>query len=172
MNPFYSLSFSKDCMKQQTRAMFDTNTYEFLYEKEPLSIIKLIKSGFLIVYGCKVIRDELREIPPTVKVDGKNYRNMLLSLYDDFTKNHSYPVEGLAETLAEEYWKEYHGCISKRKMLPDFKIVAVATIHRLDIIVSGDNKTMKAKNAMKAYETANKRNGLETPKFVSIEELC
>ncbi len=158
-------------MKEPLRAMLDTNTYEVLYKKDPLPVARLVKSGRLIVYGCKAIRDELREIPTTVRVGGKSYRNMLLSLYDEFTENHSCPLESLAETLAEEYWQAYKGGVAKRKMMPDFLIVAIATIHRLDIIVSGDEKTMKSGPALRAYKQVNEKKSLETPKFISLEQL-
>ena len=158
-------------MNEPLRAMLDTNVYEILYKKDPQPVIKLIKSGCLIVYGCKVIRRELREIPPTLRIDGKSYRSTLLSLYDQFTKNHSYPVESLSETLAAEYWKAYNGGVAKRKMMPDFLIVAIATIHRLDIIVSEDERTMKSRQAMKAYVQVNQQKELQTPKFIKISEL-
>ncbi|MFH1696598.1 MAG: hypothetical protein ABH854_01675 [Candidatus Diapherotrites archaeon] len=154
------------------RAMLDTNTYEVLFSMDPLPIARLVRAGRLIVYGCKAIRDELRGIPPSVKVGGRSYRNMLLSLYDEFTRNHSYPVESLAETLAEEYGQAYKGGVSKRKMMPDFLIVAIATIHRLDIIVSEDEKTMKSGPAMRAYAQVNKRKSLETPRFIKVRELA
>ncbi|MDD5163098.1 MAG: hypothetical protein PHD95_02705 [Candidatus ainarchaeum sp.] len=171
MTFFYYFSSSENSMKKPTRTMLDTNTYEILYKKEFSKILHKIESGELIVYGCGVIRNELREIPKSVTVDGKNYRGLLLSIYDQLTKDHTYPVESLAETLAEEYWKSYSGGVAKRKIFPDFLIVAVATLHRLDIVVSEDDKTMKSKLAMQAYEKVNAKNCLETPKFISIEEL-
>ncbi|MFA4855990.1 MAG: hypothetical protein WC634_05405 [archaeon] len=171
MTLFYYLSSPENNMKQPTRAMLDTNTYEVLYQSEFSRILRLIESDKLIVYGCRVIRDELREIPKNVKVDGKSYKGLLLSIYDKLTKDHSYSVESVAEALAEDYWKSYKGGVPKRKMLPDFLIVAVATLHRLDIIVSEDDRTMKSKPARQAYEKVNDKNSLETPKFISIEKL-
>jgi hypothetical protein len=76
--------------------------------------------------------------------------------------------------LAEEYWKDYKsnkGGTSKRKIFPDFLIVAVATIHWLDIVVSEDNKTMKSRIALKAYNKINKEKKFNTPKFISLNEL-
>lgn len=171
MTFFYYFSSLENNMKTPTRAMLDTNTYEILYKKEFSKILRSIESGELIVYGCGIIRNELREIPKNVIVDGKNYRGLLLSIYDQLTKDHTYPAESLAEALAEDYWKAYSGGVAKRKILPDFLIVAVATLHRLDIIVSEDDKTMKSKLAMHAYEKVNAKNCFETPKFISIEKL-
>ncbi|MFH1225274.1 MAG: hypothetical protein V1676_05730 [Candidatus Diapherotrites archaeon] len=126
----------------------------------------------MLFTDAKTIRDELREIPKTIAVEGHNYRQTLISIYDRITKNHSYPVESLAETLAEEYWRAYRGGTAKRKMMPDFIIVAIATIHRLDIIVSEDERTMKSRKALQAYKEVNRQKDLETPKFIKIEELA
>ena len=151
--------------------MFDTNIYQSLYDAHQEKILKLVQSGKLVVYGCKTIRDELRDIPKHVKYDGKGLRNLLLQIYDGLVKNHSYPVGKPIETLAEEYWSDYQGGVSKRKIFPDFLIVATATIHKLDIIVSHDDKTMKSKVAIKAYKKTNERNGFETPDFIPLEKL-
>ena len=158
-------------MKFPLRAMFDTNVYEVLYREDLSRLFELIKSRKLLVYGCKVIRDELREIPKSARVNGKSYRGLLLSIYDDLTKNHVYPVESVVEVLAGEYWRAYKGGVPKRKLWPDFLIVAVASIHGLDIIVSEDNRTMKSMPAARAYGKANKKNGLETPRFISLKEV-
>jgi len=169
--PFIIFLLQKDSMKEPLRAMLDTNTYEILYRKNLPQILNLIESNYLIVYGCKTIRDELREIPKNLSVEGRSYRQILLAIYDKITKNHSYPVESLAETLAEEYWKAYKGGVAKRKIMPDFLIVAIATIHRLDIIVSEDEKTMKSGPALRAYKQVNTQKELQTPRFIKIEEL-
>ena len=158
-------------MKEPLRALLDTNTYEILYKKQFANLVKLIESNLVIIYGCKIVRDELREIPKSVKVDGKSYRSVLLSLYDEFTKNHSFPVEDLVGDLAEKYWGFYKGGTSKRKIFPDFLIVAVATLHRLDIVVSADDKTMKSNPAKKAYDKVNLKNGFKTPRFITLEKL-
>lgn len=158
-------------MAQPLRTIFDTNTFEFLYRENIDEILKLVESGKILVYGCKLIRDELRDIPKHLKVDNKNYRITLLSIYDDLTKERSYPIETIAEALAEEYWKAYSGGTPKRNIIPDFKIVALATIHNLDIIVSEDDRTMKSENSLKVYKEVNERNGFETPKFYSIKRL-
>lgn len=172
MSTFYYFSSSKDSMKEQLRAMLDTNTYEILYKKDLQQILNLIESNCLIVYGCKVIRNELRNIPKTLSIEGKSYRQIMLAIYDKLTKNHDYPVESLAETLAHEYWKAYKGGVPKRKIFPDFLIVAISTIHRLDIIVSEDEKTMKSRPAINAYTQVNSQKELQTPRFIKIEELA
>jgi len=172
MPAFYSfLSNILFMQRPQIRAILDTNVYEYLYKYDLARIDRLIEKGELVVYGCKVIRDELREIPREFKADGKSYRNILLGIYDTIIGEHSFPVEKIIEVLAEEYWVEYAGGVAKRKLFPDFLIVATATIHNLDIIVSQDDRTMKSNPARKAYEKANQRNGFETPRFISLKEL-
>lgn len=50
-------------------------------------------------------------------------------------------------------------------------IVAVSTIHRLDIVISQDESSMKSNNALKAYYFVNKKNSFDTPKFIRLEQL-
>jgi len=158
-------------MPKQFRAMFDTNVYAVLYKSHLGKISGLVQAGSLVVYGCTVIRKELREILKGIMVGGKNYRSALLKVYDELVEKHDVPVAGLSEELARQYLKEYAGGSQRRKIYPDFLIVATAAIHALDLVVSGDEKTMKSGPARAAYEKVNKRNGLKTPNFVKLEEL-
>lgn len=158
-------------MPRQLRAMIDTNVYALLHSRGLAIVSQLVESGKLVVYGCKAIRNELRDIPPTVRVDGKSYRNLLLGLYDKLAGKHDVPMAELAEELAKQYMKEYSGGSPERKIYPDFLIVATATMHSLDVIVSEDEKTMKSKQAKIAYYKVNQRNGLTTPEFIELEKL-
>lgn len=158
-------------MNEKLKVIIDTNVYESLHKKYLPDVVKLVESGKIIVYGCKIIRDELRDIPKTTKYEGKSYRNLLLSIYDFLVKDHSYDVVKVVEVLAEEYWKEYNGGVPKRKIFPDFVIVAVASLYKLNIIISEDEHSMKSKIALKAYFAVNKRNGLDNPTFSSINDL-
>ncbi len=152
------------------RAILDTNIYEALYRKDLWRVSSLIESHRLIVYGCKIVRDELRDIPKSLMVDGRNYRNLLLSVYDTVAKR-TLPVENLSEALAEEYWLAYEGGVPKRKMVPDFLIVAIATIHNVDIVVSEDERTLKSGPARRAYEQVNQKKKLKTPGIITLEKL-
>jgi len=151
--------------------MFDTNTYQILLEKELQAVIHLVESGSLIVYGCSVIRDELRNIPKSTRFGGKSFRSTMLSIYDSLVKKHSMPVDKVAETPAKEYLAEYEGGMSKSKLCNDFLIVAAATLKCLDIVVSEDNKTLRSRQSLLAYNKVNHRNGLATPRLLSLEEL-
>ncbi len=151
--------------------MLDTNVYEFLHLQYLDSVRKLINEQKIVVYGCKVIRKELREISPKARLDGRSFRNLLLSIYDELTEGHDYQLESVAENLAEQYWNEYDGGIAKRKLMNDFLIVAISSVHNLDIIVSEDAHSMKSGQAIRAYLKVNNENGFRTPAFYSVKEL-
>ncbi len=125
----------------------------------------------IVVYGCRVVRKELRDIPRSAKLKGKSLRNILLGIYDELTHDHDYQADSIAENIAEEYWKEYEGGIGKRKLIDDFKIVAISSMHNLDIIVSEDDKSMKSGHAIRAYLKVNNLNGFRTPAFYSLKKL-
>lgn len=158
-------------MKPQVRAMIDTNVYELLYKNPVEKIFELVETGKLVVYGCRVVRKELRDISPKIMVNNKNYRTALLRVYDEMAAKHDVPVSELSEVLANQYIKEYKGGVARYKIHSDFLIVATATIHKLDIIISHDERTMKSGSAKKAYDTVNNKNGLTTPNFIRLEEL-
>src|SRR3990167_5370172 len=113
---------------KQVRAMLDTNVYELLLEEENLDKIEnLILKDELIVYGCSVVRKELRETPPNLKYAGKSLKMQLLLTYDKLVGDkRSYPVGSEIEAMAREYLNAYRGGIPSRKIFPDFKIVATA----------------------------------------------
>ena len=175
MNPmpaFYSfLSNILFMQSQQIRAMIDTSVYEFLYLKHLDSLNKMVDDGKIIAYGCKVVRQELRGISPKVKYKGKSFRKMLLSIYDELTEKHDYPLENIVESLAEQYWQEYDGGIPKRKLMNDFRIVAISSVHNLDVVISEDNNSMKSGPAIRSYLKVNNANRFRTPAFYSIEEV-
>ncbi|HZX20447.1 MAG TPA: hypothetical protein VFF13_05525 [archaeon] len=158
-------------MTKYLRAMLDTNVYALLYKSGLEKISEMVESGKLVVYGCGVIRKELRAIPPAIKEDGKSYRNSLLGVYDKLAGKHDVPVAELSHELAKQYIKEYTGGTSRYKIYADFLIVATATIHGLDLIVTEDEKTMKSRLARAAYNKVNEKNGLTTSVFVELEKL-
>ncbi|MDO8537428.1 MAG: hypothetical protein Q7S21_00925 [archaeon] len=158
-------------MDEKLRVLFDTNIYELLYDEYLPKVKELIATQNITLYGCKVIRDELRDIPKTAMREKRNFRNLLLSIYDNLIGEHNYPVVGFVEKLAESYLNVYYGGIPKRKIFPDFLIVAIASIHNLDIVVSNDENSMKSILALKAYERVNNQSKLRTPKFISLNKF-
>ncbi len=80
-------------------------------------------------------------------------------------------MENVVENLAGQYWQEYAGGMPKRKLMNDFLIVAISSVHNLDIIASEDNNSMKSGHAIRAYLKVNNENGFRTPSFYSLKEL-
>ncbi len=149
------------------RAMFDTNIYELLLDEANANKVRnLVHANSLIVYGCKLIRDELRDTPTYKRIGGENLRIVLLQTYDSLVQARSYPIGIEIEALAKEYLNAYRGGVSRSKILPDFTIIAAATIHRLDIVVSEDDRTMKSGPAKSVYEKINKEKIFQTQRFL------
>ena len=159
------------------RILFDTSVYGKLIEDLEIveKIGKLIPNKF-VVYGAKIIREELRETPKKLKIEAGNKRILLLHIYDSFVKkeHHDLGYNKLIETLTEDYFKEYkkqQGSLSKRSMKNDLIIIAIATIYQLDIIISNDKKSMLSNSAINAYEKINKEYGLKNPIFKTYKEF-
>ena len=159
------------------RILFDTSVYGKLIEDLEVveKIGKLIPKEF-VVYGTKIIREELRETPKKLKAEDRNKRILLLHIYDSFVKkdHHDLEYNKLIETLAEDYFKEYKkqkGALSEKSMNNDLIIIATATIYQLDIIISNDEKSMLSQSAIKAYDKINKEYGLKNPVFKTYEKF-
>ena len=154
------------------RVLLDTNVYGVLAESaSPELLEKIGSSERIIVYGFSVVRKELRETPKNLRLTGKSFRGALLNYYDSLAGKHDLPLTRLIEVLAQEYFSSYSDGISKRKLANDFLIVACASIHGLDVLVSNDEHSMFSRNALAAFEKINSENGLRTPKFYSLEQL-
>jgi len=159
-------------MKRSLRVIFDTNVYGFFFEGEDHSFLPLaLKTDKVIFFGFEVVRKELRATSKKVKHGKRNYRGLLLSVYDELVGSHYYRLSHVIEALAKEYSKEYAGGISKKELWKDFLIVACASIHGLDLIVSEDNHSMVSQPAIRAYKKVNGKNDLREPVFYSIKEF-
>ncbi|MBI5553743.1 MAG: hypothetical protein HY917_03300 [Candidatus Diapherotrites archaeon] len=154
------------------RLILDTNIYGLIVEKDTELLVKAQTTSKVTICGFEVIRTELRDTPKQLRHKNRNLRNVLLSGYDNIVKKHSYRLSPLIEDLAGEYWKEYKGGISKKKMWNDFLIVACSSIHRLDIIVSEDNHSMISEPALAAYRRVNGKNELKEPAFHSLDQFA
>lgn len=158
--------------KVPLRVLLDTNVYGVLAEgASPELLEKIGSSEKIAVYGFSAVRKELRDTPKGYRVGSKSLRNLLLNYYDSLVKKHSLPLTRLIEVLSQEYLSNYKGGTSKKKLKADFLIVACASIHGLDVLVSNDERTMFSKKAVEAYQKTNEENGLRTPKFYSVEQL-
>lgn len=156
------------------RVILDTNIYGLIVEMGNLEELReLIRKSDVIIYGNKVIREELRTTPKGI-IDGINLRSDLLKLYNEITKNRELGFNKKAIEAAENYYKTYRqigGITSRKKMQNDFLIVASASMHDLDIVVSEDNATMRNELALRAYSIVNSVLKLRTPRFIGYEEF-
>ena len=155
------------------RLLLDTNIYgEMIFDADFLMLKEGLRNEF-VVHGFRVVRDELRNIPKSSKIQGKNMRIALLHVYDEIVKKEYLPTEEM-ERLSNEYYQVYHqlGSIhSYEKIHNDFLIVACATLNQIDLVVSEDNKTLLVENALRAYDLVNKQKNMKTPNFKGYLEL-
>ncbi|MBS3115375.1 hypothetical protein J4482_01965 [Candidatus Woesearchaeota archaeon] len=158
------------------RVIFDTNIYGLLLEEKDASDIerKITQDKDFIVYGYGPIRKELRDIPKITKLS-RRARKLLLEMYDRITGNHF--LENLLKItiLAKKYYNHYRNLGGiynwNTSISVDFMIVACASFNGLDIVYSGDDRTMLAKNAIKSYNHINIKENLRTPGFLGYEDL-
>ena len=121
----------------------------------------------MVIYGNRFIRKELR------RSNIKSLRLSLLSLYDEIAKK-EYEITDEMEEIANSYYetyREFGGSKSKDSIINDFIIVACATLHNLDLVVSEDEKSMLTENAIRAYNLVNSIIRKRTPEFVGYERF-
>ena len=161
------------------RVLPDTNFYELMLKYLEIEKIRKIKeSGVIVFYGADIIRKELRATPKTKKEIVRNellkLRNALLLIYDLLIAKHQYTIDSKINQLSDNYYIAYKtlkGKATKEEIINDFKIVACASIHEINILVSNDNKTMLSAESKKAYNSVNSLNKLRTPNFIGFEEF-
>lgn len=155
--------------------ILDTNIYgKIIIDKNSLELIdKIVKSG-LVVHNFELIREELRKTSKTKKIKRAKTRTTLLNAYDAITTNKRISENKKMAVLADRYFREYRklgGGVSRKNIISDFKIVACASVKGFDIIVSDDDRTMKSKNSMSAYNIINLQNKLRSPNFLSYNQM-
>ncbi len=158
------------------RVILDTNVYGELALEPALEKLRahIINSGSFVFYGVDLIRKELRETPKAEKFGSRNLRIILLSMYDDVTKEHVLSITPEVVELAENFHKAYEGfggLKSKSEINADFLIVSAAVLHGLDIVVSNDEKTMFAENALKAYRLIADVKKAKLPNFIVYDKF-
>lgn len=158
------------------RVIFDTNIYGFLIKEKDAKEIeqKIIDDEEFLVYGYKLIRKEIRDIPKVTKLSKKT-RMLLLNLYDKITGDHflehSIKITGLAKKYYD-YYRKLGGIYGWDTTIRiDLMIVSCASFHGLDVVYSGDNKTLLGKYALKAYKHINLRENYRTPEFLKYGAL-
>ena len=156
------------------RVILDTNIYGRIVETEDFeSLRELIRKSGLLIYGNKIVREELRRTPEGL-IDGINLRADLLRLYSEITKNREIGFNQKVAETAESYYltyKQIGGMTAQNKMRNDFLIVASASVNNLDIVVSEDNATMRNEIALRAYYIINLALKLRMPRFIGYEEF-
>ncbi len=159
-------------MQEKLRLLLDTNIYGKIFEQEDEDLIpQIVESNKILIYGFTLIRKELRNIPSKIKHKGRSYRGKLLDAYDQITGEHEYDLTPGIIKLAQSYAKNLGNENEKEKFWKDFLIVACATIHQLDIVVSEDRLTLASDYAQNIYKAVNENNGLRTPKFYTKNEF-
>jgi len=151
------------------RVILDTNIYGEMILDFDFELIKKAISSKFTVYGFKVIRNELRDVPKKIKKEGKNFRIAILHIYGEIIQHRTFVITKDTTSLARLYYEAYRdfgGINPKEKILNDFMIVACASLNNIDIVVSEDNKTMLAENALKAYQLVNSMKNKRSPSFV------
>lgn len=153
------------------RVVFDTCVYGCIAVDTDKSLIETIlkKNNLFSIIGHRVIRRELNNA-------AKPIRNTLLHLYEGLIskelEDDSQKVEALAKeyhstakALGKEYFKSWN------EMANDFKIIASASIHGIDVVYSNDDKTMLGKYCQKAYTIVNFQKKLRTPSLIPYKTL-
>lgn len=155
------------------RIILDTNIYGFIVKRQEIDLIRKTfeQKRSVKIYGFEIIRKELREVPRKIRVEGKNLRIILLSLYDELTKI-SYQNNSKIESLARDYFSTFRelGGVKKR-LLNDFRIVSCAALNNLDIVVSEDSESMRSELSMKTYRIVNQLRKLRTPEFYTYDQF-
>jgi len=161
----------------QKRVILDTSVYGRLIEEFDIinKIVILIPEKF-VIYGNKIIRNELRAVSKKERIGTESKRKLVLGIYDLFVRkeHHVLKITDLIEIIANKYYVEYNklkGGYSYDSIINDFKIIACASLHNLDIVVSHDTKSMLGQKAIKAYETVNKSYQIRTPELIEYQKF-
>ena len=156
------------------RVLLDTNIYGRIVEKqqEEETTLRIESRQDVIIYGLDVIRKELRATSQRVHIGRQKLRLVLLGIYDRLTQRHILYTTTLVEKLARDYFAVYRqlgGKTTQKEIWNDFLIVACASVHELDIVVSDDKDTMLSKEALTAYAIVNKLKEYRVPNFIGYE---
>ena len=76
--------------------------------------------------------------------------------------------------LADAYYFAYvkaGGRLPREKLFNDFLIVACASVHGIDIVISEDNATLASELSLLAYQKVNHEQKLSFPQFIKYEEF-
>ncbi len=159
------------------RILFDTSVYgELIKDPKLVDTLVLRIPLDIVIYGNQIIRKELRAISKEAKLGKESKRKLLLSVYDLFIRktNHDLKITDIIEIIAQKYYSEYRksgGALAYKAIANDLRIVACASVHHLNIVVSHDTKSMLSEHAISAYAKVNSQYQLEQPDFIPFTKF-
>ena len=170
-------------MKERT-VILDTNVYgELLIEENDEELIDKIRTDKKnLIYGIDIIEKELEKTPIEIKYKGKELRKLLIDLFESLS-DEVINITPLAKHLAGEYFERYEKVSKSKKYNTlkekhedqnfkiDLQIIAIASIHSVDIVVSADTRTMLSQISKDIFKHVNKINRLRTPEFLIYKEF-
>ena len=149
-------------MKRQ-RIYIDTSIvggfFDKEFEKETKLLFKRLEDNEVIFVISEVLTSELENAPEKVKTLLDNYNN-------DYLEKVPLTVE--ARELANKYIAE--GVVGKTS-LDDCRHIALATIHRVDVLASWNFKHIVNLIRIRGYNAVNLKNGYPTIEIRNPKEL-
>lgn len=156
------------------RILLDASIYGEIVIDPDIEMIKSKIKHAGIIYGFRVIRKKMRLTSRSKYVGNHGLRISLLSLYDEVTSGKEFTITEEMKKIAQSYYKAYRefgGSKSFESIGEDFTIIACASVHGIDIVVSDDEKSMLTENAVRAYKLVNEIAKKRTPDFIDYEEF-
>ena len=133
-------------MKRQ-RIYIDTSIvggfFDEIFEKETKLLFKRLENKEVIFIISEVLTDELEDAPEWVRTLLDNYSD------DNFEK---VPLTDEARELADKYISEN---VVGKTSLDDCRHIALATIHKVDVLVSWNFKHIVNLERIKGYNGVN-----------------
>ena len=79
-------------------------------------------------------------------------------------------MKQIAKSYYDAY-REFGGSKSFESIGEDFTVIACASVHGIDVVVSNDEKSMLTENAVRAYKLVNGIAKKRMPDFIGYEEF-
>ena len=156
------------------RILLDANIYGEIVIDPDIEKIKGKIRNAGIIYGFRVIRNKMRATSKSRYAGNHGLRVSLLSLYDEVTRGKEFVITEEMKRIAQSYYsayREFGGSKSFGSIGEDFVIIACASVHGIDIVVSDDEKSMLTENAVRAYRLVNGIAKKRMPDFIDYEEF-
>jgi len=149
-------------MKQQ-RIYIDTSIvggfFDKEFEKETKLLFQRLENKEIVFVISEVLMGELENAPERVKTLLDNYNN-------DYLERVPLTVE--ARELANKYIAEN---VIGKTSLDDCRHIALATIHRVDVLASWNFKHIVNLTRIRGYNAVNLKNGYPTIEIRNPKEL-